>query len=105
MDNYIYAFNRIKNEVIQELEELDPLQNETYYRLSEVLDIIKNAHKNFDRRLILQKYTEQSISITVKDNDKTIYSNIIDFKTLNIDEIIKSLFVAISISTTVEYNL
>lgn len=104
MNNYIYALNRIKHEVIQELEETDVFSN-TYGCFMEILDIIKNSHKNFDRPLILQKYSNQSISITVKDNDKIIYADIIDFRTLNIDKIIKSLFVAISLSTTVEYNL
>ena len=104
MNNYIYALNRIKHEVIQELEETDVF-SDTYGCFMEILDIIKDSHKNFDKRLILQKHTKQSISITVKENNKIIYADIIDFRVPNIDKIIKSLFVAISLSTTVEYNL
>lgn len=104
MNNYIHALNRIKHEVIRELNFIDVF-SDTYGCFMEILNIIKNSHKNFNRPLILQKCSNQSISITVKDNDKIIYSDIIDFKKLNIDKIIKSLFIAISLSTTVEYNL
>lgn len=104
MNNYIFALNRIKHEVIQELNFTDVF-SDTYGCLMEILDIIKDSHKDFDRPLTLQKCSNQSIAITVKDNDKIIYFDKIDFKTLNIDKIIKSLFVAISLSTTVEYNL
>lgn len=104
MNNYVYALNRIKHEVIRELNFTDVF-SDTYGCLMEILNIIKNSHKDFNRPLILQKCSNQSISITVKDNDKIIYSDKINFKTSNIDKIVKSLFVAISLSTTVEYNL
>lgn len=104
MDNYIYALNRIKHEVIRELNFIDVF-SDTYGCLMEILNIIKDSHKNFNKPLIIQKCSNQSISITVKENDKIIYFDTIDFKKLNIDKIIKSLFVAISLSTTVEYNL